>query len=146
MPPQTRSDRSSVRPYRLVLADDREDILEEVCRLLASDFEIVAAVKSGTALLQAAAELKPDAVLCDIYMPGQNGIECGAKILRDGLSRAIILLSIYNEAHLVRKALREGIQGYVLKEDASSELAPAVYAVMAGGTYLSRGVSRPEPQ
>lgn len=132
---------SAARPYRLVLADDHEDILEEVRHLLAPDFEVVSAVKDGMALIEAVAELRPDAVICDIDMPRLNGIECGAQILRRGLCNAVIVLSMYNEPHLVRKALQEGIRGYVLKVDASEELIPAIYAAVGGGKYLSRGAA-----
>jgi len=133
---------SASQPYRLVLADDHEGILQAVQGLLSSDFEVIRAVKDGAALIEAVEELRPDAVICDIYMPGKNGIECGAYILRNGLSRAVVILSMYNEPHLVSKARQEGIQGYVLKEDASSELVPAVYAVLAGKKYVSRGVMK----
>jgi DNA-binding NarL/FixJ family response regulator len=129
------------RRYRVVLADDHEDILDEVCRLLTPEFEVVDKVKDGIALIQAAAKFRPDAAICDLHMPGLDGIECGARILRRGLSKAVIVLTMYNAPGLVEKALQEGIQGYVLKVDASEELVPAIYAVVRGGTYLSRGVA-----
>jgi DNA-binding NarL/FixJ family response regulator len=127
--------------FRLVLADDHEDILDEVRQLVSSDFEVVGAVKNGTALIEAVTELRPDAVICDIYMPGLNGIASGAQILRSGLCRSVIVLTMHNERHLIGKALQEGIQGYVLKEDASEELIPAVYAVVGGSRYLSQGAA-----
>jgi DNA-binding NarL/FixJ family response regulator len=126
--------------YRLVLADDHDDILEELRHLLAADFDVVSTVNDGLALLDAVTELKPDAVICDLYMPGANGIESGARILRKGLCGAVIVLTMYNEPHLVTRAFQEGIQGYVLKEDASEELTAAVLAVMRGEKYLSQGL------
>ena len=74
-------------------------------------------------------------------MPGLNGIASGAQILRSGVCRSVIVLTMQNERHLIGKALQEGIQGYVLKEDASEELIPAVYAVVGGSRYLSQGVA-----
>ena len=126
---------------RLVLADDHKDILDEVRRLLASGFDVLCTVAEGNALIQAVAELRPDAVISDIRMPGLGGIEAGRQILRQGLSNAVIVLSMYNDSHLVGKALQAGIRGYVLKVDASEELIPAIHAVLGGGSYLSRGVS-----
>ena len=131
---------SAQHRYRLVLADDREDILEEVRRLLEPDFEVAGTVKDGTALIEAAAQLRPDAVICDIYMPRLDGIEAGGEILRRGLCNAIVVLTMHNEPHLVRRALLRGIQGYVLKEDACEDLMPAVLAAVRGSRYLSRGV------
>ncbi|MGO4884616.1 MAG: response regulator transcription factor [Bryobacteraceae bacterium] len=141
MPPADTGDGSAAHPYRLVIADDRDDIREEIRRLLSPDFEVVAAVPNGMALMEAAAQFRPDAVLCDIYMPGPNGLECGARLLRGGLCRAVIVLTMHNEPHLVGRALEIGIHGYVLKEDASSELVSAIHAALAGRRYLSRGVA-----
>lgn len=127
--------------YRVVLADDHQDILDGLYNLLASHFQVLAAVKDGNALIEAVARTRPDAVISDIYMPGRNGIEAGAHILRTGLCKAFIILTMHNESNLVRKVLEEGIHGYVLKEDAADELIPAVHAVLEGDYYLSRGVA-----
>jgi DNA-binding NarL/FixJ family response regulator len=128
------------RRYRLLLADDREDILDELRHLLSPTFEVLGTVTDGVALIDAVATLRPDAVICDIYMPRLNGIESSLQILRQGLCNAVVILTMHNEPHLVTKVLQEGIQGYVLKEDASDELMPAVHAVLDGARYLSRGV------
>jgi DNA-binding NarL/FixJ family response regulator len=125
----------------LVLADDHLEVLDEIRDLLASDFDVLRTVAEGHALIQAVAELSPDAVISDIQMPGLDGIEAGGRILRQGLCNAVVVLTMYNEPHLVRKALQAGIRGYVLKVDAGEELIPAVIAVLAGGSYLSRSVS-----
>jgi len=125
---------------RVLLADDSQEVLEEIRRLLASEFEIVGSVGEGQALLSAVEQLKPDAVVADIKMPLVDGIAAGRRILREGLCTAVILLTMYNDRHLVHSALESGIRGYVLKVDAGEELALAVETVVGGGTYLSRGV------
>src|SRR5262245_55261262 len=112
---------------RLVLADDRVDVLEEIQQLLTPEFEIVRTVNHGRALVEAAAELRPDAVVSDLRMSDISGIEAGASILRDGHCNAVIVLSMYNEPHLVRTAINAGIRGYVMKVDAGEELIPAVH-------------------
>jgi DNA-binding NarL/FixJ family response regulator len=115
-------------------------VLEEIHRLLAPDFEILRTVNRGVALLEATAELLPDAVVSDLRMPDMGGIEAGERILRERLCGAVIVLTMYDEPHLVGKALRAGIRGYVLKVDAGEELIPAVHEVLEGGSYLSSGV------
>ena len=127
--------------YRLVVADDHAGFLEEVCRLLAADFEVVAAVKDGVAVIHAVSTLRPDAVVCDISMPGLDGIESGARILRQGLCNAVVVLTMHSASHMVEKALQQGIRGYILKVDAGEELVPAVHTVVRGGQYLSQGVA-----
>ena len=129
------------RRFRLVLADDHLDVLDAIRQFLAPDFDVLRAVNEGVALIDAAAELSPDAVVCDIHMPGLSGLDAGGQILQKRLCSAVIVLTMYNDPHLVAKALQAGIRGYVLKVDASEELVPALYAVLDGGSYLSRGVS-----
>lgn len=128
------------RRFRLVLADDHLDVLEAIRQFLAPDFDVLRAVNEGMALIEAVAELGPDAVITDIQMPGLSGIEAGGQILEKGLCKAVIVLTMYNDPHLVQKALQAGIRGFVLKVDANEELVPALYAVLSGETYLSRGV------
>jgi len=130
------------RRYRLVIADDHPEMRREVSELLNPEFEVARAVGDGMALVEATSELKPDAVISDIQMPGLDGIEAGCRVLARGSCSAIIVLSMYPDRHLVETAMRAGILGYVLKLDASEELIPAVYAALRGEHYLSTGVRR----
>jgi DNA-binding NarL/FixJ family response regulator len=132
---------AGTRRFRLVLADDHADILGEVASLLEFDFDVLCTVGEGTALVDAASELRPDAVISDIQMPRLGGIEAGEQILREGSCPAIVVLTMYNDPNLVEKAMAAGIRGYVLKVDASEELIPAVHAVLRGARYISRSVS-----
>jgi len=130
------------RRFRVVLADDHLDLLEEIRCLVAPEFDVVSSVKEGLALVQAAFELRPDAIISDIHMPRLNGIDAGRQILQEGLCKAVILLTTYNEPQLVSSAMQAGIRGYVLKIEASEELVPSLWTVLGGGVYLSRGVWR----
>jgi len=128
------------RRRRLVLADDHPDVREEIRQLLDPEFDVLRAVGDGAALIEAVAELQPDAVISDIQMPRMDGIEAASRLLDGGLCEAMIVLSMYPDAHLVKTALQAGIRAYVLKLDAGEELIPAVYAALRGEHYLSRGV------
>ncbi len=130
------------RRHRIVLADDHPELLIEIGRRLAVEFEVLCSVGEGLALVHAAAELKPDVVISDINMPGLTGIEACRRILQGGFSKNAILLTVYDEPELVRSALEAGIRGYVLKVDAGEELISAVKTVLAGQTYLSRRASK----
>src|SRR5471030_2803949 len=70
---------------RVVLADDHQDLLEEIRYLIAPEFDVVGSVNEGLALIQAACELRPDAIISDIHMPRLNGIDAGQQILQKGL-------------------------------------------------------------
>jgi DNA-binding NarL/FixJ family response regulator len=115
-------------------------VLEEVRRLLEPEFDVLRAATDGGALLEAVAEVKPDAVVTDIRMPHLSGIQAAEQLLKRGLSETVVVLSMYPDAHLVRAALETGIRAYVLKVDAGEELIPAIYAALRGERYLSRGV------
>jgi DNA-binding NarL/FixJ family response regulator len=131
---------SSGRRYRLVLADDHPGLLEEIRRLLDPEFDVLGAVGDGAALVEAVADLRPDAVVSDIQMPRMDGIAAGSEILGRGLCEAVVVLSMYPDPQLVEKAFAAGIRGYVLKLDACEELIPAVYALLRGERYSSRGI------
>jgi DNA-binding NarL/FixJ family response regulator len=134
------------RRFCLLLADDHDDVREQICQLLHPEFEVLRAVGEGAALLQAAATLKADAIITDIEMPRMGGIEAGQQILKRGLCEAVVVLSMYPDAHLVKTAFESGIRAYVLKIDASEELIPAIYAALRGERYLSSGVRSLNPR
>ena len=135
--------KASPRHFRIVLADDHEEMLEEIRALLTPDFDVVGSVNNGQALIDAVRALKPDVVVSDIKMPGISGIEACRRIVQEGLCSTTIMLTMHNEAQFVRRALGAGIRGYLLKVHAGEELIPAIRSVMGGFTYLSTGVQEP---
>ncbi len=140
MPSGAEGPRRGDRRYRLVLADDHPGVRQEISQLLDLEFEVLRAVGDGAALVEAVAELKPDAVVSDIQMPGLDGIDAGRELLGRGLCEAVVVLSMYPDRHLVERAIKARIRGYVLKLDAHEELIPAIYAALCGERYLSSGV------
>jgi DNA-binding NarL/FixJ family response regulator len=131
---------SARKRFRVVLADDHQDLLEEIRRLIAPEFDVVGSVNEGLALIQAACQLRPDAIISDVHMPRLNGIDAGRQILQEGLCQSVIALTMFNEPQLLVSAMQAGIRGYVLKVEAGEELIPALETVLGGGIYLSRGV------
>jgi DNA-binding NarL/FixJ family response regulator len=117
---------------RLVLADDHQAILERVSLELAHDFEIVAKVVDGQAALDAIVELKPDAVVLDISMPGLSGLEV-ARRLGDLPDRPRIVFLTVNEDPDFRDAAEGvGASGYVLKRNLCTDLAGALRDALHG--------------
>jgi len=124
---------------RVVLADDNPALLEEIRQLLEPEFQVAATVQEAGGLSECVRELRPDAVVADVNMPGANGIDVSRTLIQSGICSAIVILTVYNDPRMIQLALRSGICGYVLKVDAGEELAAALHAVIAGGRYLSRG-------
>lgn len=134
--------RNEARRYRLLVADDNPEILREATDLLSRQFDVIGAAVDGSALLELAAKTRPDVIVADVYMPRMTGFDSCLRILQDGFCDSVILLSMHSNPDLVQDAMRSGVRGYVLKEDAGEELCQAVETAAAGGVYLSAGARR----
>jgi DNA-binding NarL/FixJ family response regulator len=126
----------ALRP-RLLLADDHEEFLEEVGRLLEGDFELVGLARDGAELLERARALSPDAVVTDFKMPRLTGILAGRQLVESRVCSAVVLLTMYRDPQLVLDALSAGILGYVLKDKAGEDLIPAIHRALNGRTFVS---------
>lgn len=126
----------ALRP-RLLLADDHEEFLEEVSRLLAGEFDLVGVARDGAELLERARKLNPDAVVTDFRMPKLSGILAGRKLVESHVCVVVVLLTIYRDPQLAHDALDAGIRGYVLKDKAGEDLIPAIRRALNGETFVS---------
>lgn len=122
---------------RIVIADDNEEMLTLCEEVLQSEFDVVATVRDGRALLQAAMNFQPDVIIADISMPEISGIEATRRIVTEGLESRIILLSMHSDRRLVEEGISVGAKGYVFKLTAVKELVPAVYEVIQERFYIS---------
>jgi DNA-binding NarL/FixJ family response regulator len=121
----------------VLIADDHEDVLDDIRDLLEPEFDVVGTVGDGEALLSAAESLRPDVIVTDISMPRMNGIEAAREIIQRDPSSKIILMTVHKDPALVRQGFTAGVLGYVLKMKASHELSRAVYEVLQGNRYVS---------
>jgi DNA-binding NarL/FixJ family response regulator len=122
---------------RILLADDHKAMRERVMHLLEDEFEILAAVEDGLAIVNAALKLKPDLCLLDISMPFLNGIEVANQLKRQGSTAKIIFLTIHEDPDFVQAALNTGASGYVVKSRIASDLLAAIRVVLAGSKFVS---------
>ena len=129
---------------RVLLADDHTLVRAGLRKLLESipEMQVVGECGDGLQLLALAETLQPDLVLMDIAMPGLNGLEATARVVRQWPAIRVLILSMHQNEEYVRQALRHGAVAYLLKDAAPLELDMAIKAVLAGGTYLSPAVSK----
>ncbi len=127
---------AQTRP-RVLLADDHRLVAEALKTLLAPQFDLVSVVVDGRALLEAAAELRPDVIVADIGMPLLNGIDALAQLRRAGDQVPVVFLTMHREVGYARRALEAGASGYVLKDSAPTELVAAIRAALEGKKYLT---------
>jgi DNA-binding NarL/FixJ family response regulator len=126
-----------MRQIRVLIADDHEEVLDDLRDLLEPEFKVVGAVSNGLALLSAAETLQPDVIVTDISMPEMSGIEAARKILEKYPDSKIVLLTMHNDRALVEQGFAAGVLGYSLKVKANQELAFAIYQALDGKRYIS---------
>jgi len=122
---------------RVILADDHPEVVEDIRALVEPEFDVVATVGDGNALVAAAETIGFDVIVTDIAMPGLNGIAAAAQILRNNPAARIVFVTVHNQPELVEKGLAIGALGYVLKLRAGEDLVPAIHAVLRGQRHLS---------
>jgi len=129
---------------RVLIVDDHAILREGIRALLSAqpDVEVIGEASDGQAALGEVARLDPDVVLMDIAMPGLGGIETTLELKKQGRRARVLILSQYEDREYVRRLLKAGVSGYVLKKSAGAELANAVRAVARGGLVLDPEVAR----
>ena len=111
-------------------------------KLLETDFEVVGMVSDGRAMLRAAEELNPDAIVLDIAMPVLNGLDAGQKA-KEMLPRVkLVYLTMNTDAEVAAEAFERGASGYLLKTCAASEMVIAVREALGGKSHMSQTLSR----
>jgi len=135
-------ERKKDRRARVLLADDHPAVIKDLCALLQPEFDVIATVEDGNALIASAEALSPDVIVTDIRMPGLDGIAAASEILRKNPAARIILVTVHDEEEMVKKGLAVGVLGYVLKLTAGEELIPAIHAALRGKHHVSPLVGR----
>src|SRR3989338_11305503 len=112
---------------RVLIADDHAILREGIRALLAfqADMEVVGEAADGKEAIEQCRRLHPDVVLMDIAMPGLGGLEATLEIKKENPRTKVLVLTQYEDREYVRRFLKAGVSGYVLKKAASSELAAA---------------------
>lgn len=130
-------------PITVLIADDHPIFrkgLREVLREDAS-IELVAEVAEGAAALQKVRELKPRIAVLDLDMPQMNGLQVAKKISELKLPVAVVMLTMHKEEMLFNEAMDAGIPGFLLKENAATDLLACIHAVIDGQPFISPSLS-----
>jgi DNA-binding NarL/FixJ family response regulator len=131
----------SNRPH-IIIADDHVLVTDLCKRLLEPEFEVVATVGDGRALIRIAATLKPQVIVIDIGMPLLNGLDAGYQVKQLMGSAKLVFLTMNTDPSLVAEAFRRGASGYLLKTCAAAELTIAVREVLNGRSYLTPAIAK----
>jgi len=130
-------------PFDVLLVDDHKIMRDGIKAILgrSAEFRVVGEAESGTDAVVFVKRLRPHMVLMDIGLPGLNGVETTAEILRHHPDCKVVILSMYDDENSVVSAIRSGARAFVLKRASDGDLLEALRVVANGGAYLSPQVS-----
>lgn len=135
-------DNSSPRT-RVLLADDHTLFREGLQMIINSqpDMEVIGEASDGLEAVVKTLELKPELVLMDIQMPGCDGLEAARQIKKDLPTTIVVMLTVRSDDEKLFLAIKNGAQGYLLKNMHSSELLELLRKAIAGDPAISPGLA-----
>jgi len=128
---------------KVVIVDDQEIVKEGLKMILSlhEEIEIIGEASNGEELLKLIEIKRPEVVLMDIRMPGMNGIEA-TKIMKEKYPQIkIIILTTFNEDEYIFEGLKNGADGYILKDSSSKEIMAAIKSAVEGEMFLNPKVT-----
>jgi DNA-binding NarL/FixJ family response regulator len=131
----------SNRP-RIMIADDHALMADACTKLLEPEYDVVATVGDGRALLRIATTLRPHLIIMDVGMPLLNGLDAGHQVKQILSSVKLVFLTMNADPALAAEAFRRGASGYLLKTCAASDLIVAVREILQGKSYLSPAIAQ----
>ena len=125
------SDKS--KPINIIIADDHTIFLEGITALISSEYiNVIANCKNGQEVLDFLKAQYVDLVISDINMPVMDGITLVKKIKKLYPKTKIMMLSMYEERHIINKAIKAGANGYMSKNSGKKDILNAIESCMRG--------------
>lgn len=124
---------------RILLADDHALFREGLASIIASepDMMIVGEADDGVEALVKAQELKPDLILMDITMPGGGGLEATRRIKEALPDTVIVVLTVHSDEEKLFEAIKNGAQGYLLKDIGSGTMLELIRGALYGDAAIT---------
>jgi len=133
-----------VERYSVIIVEDDDDVRERLVALIKADesFNLLSDSVNMTDGIAALIQYKPDILLTDLGLPDGSGIEIIKTIQREQLDTEAMVISGFQDEHIVFKALEAGAKSYLLKYDDSQSITDAIKAMMKGGAPISPVIAR----
>ncbi|MFC0216338.1 response regulator [Paenibacillus chartarius] len=128
---------------KILIVDDQRLMREGLAALISLEpgMEVVGTAVDGRDAYAKALEWRPDVVLMDIRMPGMDGVDGTQLILKHLPETKILILTTFDDAELIVRALEKGVHGYLLKDMPSEAIVSAIQTVYNGGTVLQSDIT-----
>jgi len=129
-----------MQPSRLLLVDDHALFREGLISLLSyqDDFTVVGEAEDGKSALDQARALKPDIVLMDVELPGEDGVTATHWLKMEMPEVTIVMLTVRDDTQTLFEAIKAGAQGYLVKNVRSRELLEQLRGIARGEAAISR--------
>lgn len=126
---------------KVLIADDDAIVREGLKMIISSqqDMSVSGEARSGNEALRLCREVRPDVALMDIRMPECDGITAAENMLAEKLCSPL-LLTTFDEEDFILRALKSGINGYILKNSPAERIISAVRTVSVGGTVFQQDI------
>ena len=137
----------AARPHDMItvsIVDDEEGLRHSIATFIngAPGFRCVSSYGTGEAALKGLPADRPDVVLMDIHLARMTGVECVEHLKELVPEMHILMLTVYDDASQIFKALAAGASGYILKRMTPDKLLQAVREVHQGGSPMSSSIAR----
>lgn len=125
--------------YTIVLADDHAMFRKGVKKIIGeiAGLEVVGEAGDGLELLELLKKTSPELIILDISMPNLRGLEATREIKKLYPEIKVLLLTMHKKKEFLQQAMAAGADGFLLKEDADSELFQAIKTIRQGNRFVS---------
>lgn len=129
---------------RLMLVDDHAVLRDGLRNIISvvEDIEVVGEAVSGDDALLQVEKCKPDMILMDINMPEKNGVEVTGILKKHYPNIKILVLTMHSHEEYFMSAIREGADGYLLKDAPSDQVIEAIRTVARGESVIHPSMTR----
>jgi DNA-binding NarL/FixJ family response regulator len=133
-----------MHPYRITLADDHVLLRQGLRRIIeeSSELQVIGEAGDGMELIQLLSRFVTDMVVLDISMPKLRGLEAICEIKSRHPQVKVLMLTMHRDKEYLYQSLSSGADGYLLKEDADTELFSAIKKIREGAFYASPSLSK----
>ncbi len=129
---------------RVLICDDQALVRAGFRSILGGkpDIEVVGEAENGAEAVALAERRSPDVILMDIRMPVLDGVEATRRLVAEGSSARILVLTTFDLDEYVHAAIRAGASGFLLKDVTPAKLLEAIRIVAGGDALLAPSVTR----
>lgn len=129
---------------RVMLVDDHTVLRDGIRRILEieQDIKVVGEAEKGEEVLTKIHGCTPDVIVLDIHLPKKNGIEVAALIKKEYPACKILILTMIDHDEYFKAALREGADGYLLKDVSSEQIVDAIRKLFQGDAIIHPSMTK----